>query len=144
MHRLPAREAEQEGEDPAQEEGHHRAYRVQLDVSLGLEADGQAGGVAGAHLARDMVGLDAQRATRALVDVSCERRHGCKVCHGDPLFDDDLSGHHVVSRAAELVTDDLVGAGRFWRDREDVVVAGDDLKVHVERLEREPVLQVGR
>src|SRR5215510_9825283 len=58
--------------------------------------------------------------------------------------DEDLSGHHVVADPAELVADDAELAGFGRCQREHVLVAGMDLNVDVDRLQREAVLPVER
>src|SRR5690606_27431232 len=60
------------------------------------------------------------------------------------LFDDDAPGHHVMSDAAEFVADDLKLPGRRRRERQHVVVARQNLEVHVHGQQRESVLQVRR
>src|SRR5262245_9513307 len=59
-----------------------------------------------------------------------------------PFADVDFSGHHVVPDPAELVADDAEFAGFGRRQREYVLVAGMNLNVDVDRLQREAVLPV--
>src|SRR5690606_19667148 len=54
----------------------------------------------------------------------------------------DFSGHLVMTDATELVADDGELTRHRRRDREHVIVAGQDLKVHVDGQHREAVLQV--
>src|SRR5262249_41998278 len=60
------------------------------------------------------------------------------------VFDDDAAGHRVVPDATEFVAQDRERSGTGGRQRQHVVVARHNLEVHVERLQRESVLQIER
>ena len=116
----PARQRDRQAEQPANGQEDDGRDGIGLDQRLGIQVDLESGGWVGAE-------------------------HGC--CHRDtplPVHHEDFPEHRVVPQSAEFIADDGVLAGRVRRHCQDVLVARMDLHVDVDRLQREPVLQVER